>query len=207
MKSHAIRAIVFAILLIGFLTPRPGRAQTRGPSTAEERARAVKVAHELEEDPLAKDAKKSREWMIQWIVEIPDITVDVCFDYFGALPDPPKGHSAEITNSSEPSGRKPGSDRKGAVRIAVGFVGCSSPVVLGWPYSWVTRTTENSASGEMKHLETKSSPGSSEYHADQYIQEDWLRIRRSPYTVHSTTCRCRTEDEEELLANSQQNAR
>ena len=98
MKSHAIRAIVFAILLIGFLTPRPGRAQTRGPSTAEERARAVKVAHELEEDPLAKDAKKSREWMIQWIVEIPDITVDVCFDYFGALPDPPKGHSAEITN-------------------------------------------------------------------------------------------------------------
>ncbi len=36
--------------------------------------------------------------MIQWIVEIPDITVDVCFDYFGKLPDPPKGHSGEITN-------------------------------------------------------------------------------------------------------------
>ncbi|MCU1341384.1 MAG: hypothetical protein JWN92_807 [Candidatus Acidoferrum typicum] len=97
MKARAIRSIAFAILLIGSLTPRPGRAQTRGPSTPEERARAVKVAHELEEDPLAKDAKKSRDWMIQWIVEIPDITVDVCFDYFGALPDPPKGHSAEIT--------------------------------------------------------------------------------------------------------------
>jgi hypothetical protein len=98
MKALAIRSSVFTILLFGFLTPRPGRAQTRGPSTPEERARAVKVAHELEDDPLAKDAKRSREWMIQWIVEIPDITVDVCFDYFGALPDPPKGHSTEITN-------------------------------------------------------------------------------------------------------------
>jgi hypothetical protein len=97
MKARAIRPIVFAILLTGFPAPRPGRAQTRGPSTAEERARAVKVAHELEDNPLAKDAKERREWMIQWIVDIPDITVDVCFDYFGALPDPPRGHSAEIT--------------------------------------------------------------------------------------------------------------
>ncbi len=97
MKARAIRPIVLAILLTGFLAPRPGRAQTRGPSTAEERARAVKVAHELEDNPLAKDAKERREWMIQWIVDIPDITVDVCFDYFGALPDPPRGHSAEIT--------------------------------------------------------------------------------------------------------------
>ena len=97
MKARAIRAIVLAMLSIGSLTPRIAVAQTRGPSTPEERARAVKVAHELEADPLAKDAKERREWMIQWIVDIPDITVDVCFDYFGTLPDPPKGHSAEIT--------------------------------------------------------------------------------------------------------------
>jgi hypothetical protein len=83
MKARAMRFIVFAALLLGFLTPRLGRSQTRGPSTPEERARAVKVAHELEEEPLAKDAKERREWMIQWIVNIPDITVDVCFDYFG----------------------------------------------------------------------------------------------------------------------------
>ena len=97
MKSLAIRTIVIATLFAGFLAPRSGRAQTRGNSTPEERTRAVKVAHELEQDPLAKDAKEQREWMIQWIVEIPDITVDVCFDYFGTLPDPPKGHSMEIT--------------------------------------------------------------------------------------------------------------
>jgi hypothetical protein len=97
MKSRAIRNIAIATLFAGFLAPRPSRAQTRGSSTPEERIRAVKVAHELEQDPLAKDAKVQREWMIQWIVEIPDITVDVCFDYFGVLPGPPRGHSAEIT--------------------------------------------------------------------------------------------------------------
>ena len=82
MKAHSVRAIAFATLLLGLFAVRTARTQQqppqRGPSTAEERARAVKVAHELEEDPLAKDAKDNREWVIQWIVDIPDITVTEC---------------------------------------------------------------------------------------------------------------------------------
>jgi hypothetical protein len=97
MKLHAIRAITIATLFFGFLGLRAGGAQDRGPSTPEERARAVKVAHDLEEDPLSEGAREQRAWVMQWIVEIPDITVDVCFDYFGELPDPPRGHSLEIT--------------------------------------------------------------------------------------------------------------
>ncbi len=100
MKAHSVRAIVIATLLLGFFLVRDARAQEpqqqRGPSTAEERARAVKVAHELEDDPLAKDAKENRDWVIQWIVDIPDITVNVCFDYFGKMPNPAAGHSREI---------------------------------------------------------------------------------------------------------------
>src|SRR5580700_10047439 len=99
MKLQSIRAIVIATLLVGLVVTRAALAQQppqRGPSTAEERARAVKVAHELEDDPLAKDAKDNREWVVQWIVDIPDITVNVCFDYFGKMPNPPKGHSKEI---------------------------------------------------------------------------------------------------------------
>ena len=98
MKLHAIRTIAIASLFLGFSSVRPTAAQERGPSTAEERTRAVKIAHDLEEDPLSKDAKEQREWVIKWIVEIPDITVNVCFDYFGKLPDPPRGHSMEIAN-------------------------------------------------------------------------------------------------------------
>jgi hypothetical protein len=98
MKQSNVRAIAVASLVLGLISVRGVRAQGRGPSTPEERARAVKVAHQLEDDPLASDAKQQREWVMQWIIEIPDITVNVCFDYFDKVPDPPRGHSMEITN-------------------------------------------------------------------------------------------------------------
>jgi hypothetical protein len=98
MKLHIVRAIAMACLVFGFISVRPLQAQQRGPSTPEERARAVKIAHNLENDPLAKGAEEQREWVIRWIVEIPDITVNVCFDYFGDLPHPPRGHSMEIAD-------------------------------------------------------------------------------------------------------------
>jgi len=96
MKAHLVSAVTIAALLFEFTGVRGVRAQQRGPSTPEERSKAVKIAHDLEDDPLANDAKTRREWVIQWIVDIPDITVNVCFDYFGKLPDPPRGHSTEI---------------------------------------------------------------------------------------------------------------
>src|SRR5579864_2526138 len=99
MRAHSIWTIGIFSFLFWLLALAPATAQQpqkRGPSTAEERARAVKVAHQLEEDPLGKDAKDNRQWVIQWIVDIPDITVNVCFDYFGKMPNPPRGHSKEI---------------------------------------------------------------------------------------------------------------
>lgn len=100
MKLRIVPAIAIASLILGFF-PRATHAQEhshdRAPSTPEERAKAVKIAHDLEDDPLAKDAKDQRAWVIKWIVEIPDITVDVCFDYFGKLPDPPRAYATEIT--------------------------------------------------------------------------------------------------------------
>jgi len=95
MKASLVRIIIIATFLTSLAVPRSG-AQQRGPSTEEERARAVKVAHQLEENPLAKDADEQRKWMVQWIIEIPDITINVCPDYFGDLPNPPRNHSTEI---------------------------------------------------------------------------------------------------------------
>ena len=97
MPRQVIRGIATVILVLTLCASRAGSAQEqRGPSTAEERARAVKVARQLEEDPLGKDAKEQRAWMIQWIIEIPDITVNVCAEYFGSLPNPPRGHSQDV---------------------------------------------------------------------------------------------------------------
>ncbi len=101
MKAHSIRTIAIATFLIGLFFATTSRAQQphqRGPSTAEERARAVKIAHELEDDPLGKDAKDNRAWVIQWIVDIPDITVTVCDDYFGTISKSNRGHSREIVS-------------------------------------------------------------------------------------------------------------
>lgn len=98
MKARSIQAIAIAALLLDVFAVPAARAQKRGPSTSEERARAVKVAHELENDPLAKDAKDNREWVYKWIEDIPDITVNVCYEFFGKLPKPPRGHSVEIVN-------------------------------------------------------------------------------------------------------------
>ncbi len=96
MKAHPSWLILIPALFLGLAPSLAAQGQRRGPSTAEERTRAVKVAHELEESPLAKDAKDNRQWVYKWIVDIPDITVNGCSEYFGKVPDPPRGHSDEI---------------------------------------------------------------------------------------------------------------
>lgn len=96
MKGHVNRAIVMTLIFLGLFLVSPARAQHRGPSTAEERARAVKIARELEEDPLAKDAKDKRAWVVQWITDIPDITVTECSDFFGNVSNAPQPHVKEI---------------------------------------------------------------------------------------------------------------
>src|SRR5258708_27533263 len=97
MRRLAMRNILILFLLFGLISVRVAGGQERGPSTPEERSRAVKVSRDLENDPLGKDAKEQRDWALDWIEKIPDITVNVCFDFFGKLPDPPRGHSKEIT--------------------------------------------------------------------------------------------------------------
>jgi hypothetical protein len=111
MKAHTIRGMAVASLILGLSCVQAAQAQQqqppdqqeqqphqRGPSTAEERTRAVKIARALEADPLAKDAKENREWVIQWIVDIPDITVTVCDEYFGTVSKTTKGHAREVIN-------------------------------------------------------------------------------------------------------------
>ncbi len=96
MKAHFSWLILIPALFPGLALSQAAQAPRRGPSTAEERTRAVKIAHELEEAPLGKDAKDNRRWVYRWIVDIPDITVSGCSEYFGRVPDPPHGHSDEI---------------------------------------------------------------------------------------------------------------
>jgi len=78
--------LIFSILSLSQNQPSPdndrpqisGSAATRGPSTAEERAKALKYAHDLEENPLGANAREERGWLLEWIDKVPDITVPIC---------------------------------------------------------------------------------------------------------------------------------
>jgi hypothetical protein len=52
----------------------------RGLSTPEERAKAINISRLLERDPLAKDAAANRQWLLNWIIEVPDIHFKSCVD-------------------------------------------------------------------------------------------------------------------------------
>jgi hypothetical protein len=71
-----LRRILATLLAVAALAPAAARA--RGPSTPEERKRAVETVRKLEREPLARSSMQARKWLFQWIVEIPDINVTSC---------------------------------------------------------------------------------------------------------------------------------
>jgi len=70
---------LFVLLVITVLAASiPAESKTRGPSTPEERARALSYVQSLEQNPLAKDSLDKRMWLTEWIVRAPDFTVNPC---------------------------------------------------------------------------------------------------------------------------------
>lgn len=72
-------------------------APARGPSTPEERTRAVEIAHKLQSDPLDQSLNREREWAIKWLIEVPDIHVELCTNILGDFYKPKYKYSSEIT--------------------------------------------------------------------------------------------------------------
>ena len=68
--------VLAAVLALCLLAPAGARA--RGPSTPEERKRAVETTRRLEKEPLARSSMEARKWLFQWIVDIPDVHVTSC---------------------------------------------------------------------------------------------------------------------------------
>jgi hypothetical protein len=55
----------------------------RGPSTPDERKRAVEMATFLEKNPLAKEAKDLRAALLVFLTEVPDIKIKLCTNVLG----------------------------------------------------------------------------------------------------------------------------
>ena len=68
--------VLFAVMVLAASVP--AECKTRGPSTPQERARALNYIQSLEQNPLAKDSLEKRMWLTEWIVQVPDFTVKAC---------------------------------------------------------------------------------------------------------------------------------
>lgn len=89
-SSLIVPALVLACLVI----PDASVAKPKA-STPEERAKAVKLARELEADPLTEDAVGKRQWLIKWWEKVPDITVIVC-NLLGPFPKDDHPYFSEV---------------------------------------------------------------------------------------------------------------
>jgi len=78
-----MRTVRFLCLLVFSLclafaqnTPAPPK---RGPSTPEERKRLVSIEHKMEASPLDKGLDKDIKWALDWVRDVPDVTVNLCW--------------------------------------------------------------------------------------------------------------------------------
>ena len=94
MKRLFITALTVAVVLL-FTTSSLAQNQ-RGPSTPQERDTAVKIARLLETDPFHKDAKKLRESLLLWIIEVPDLSIEMCSAYMSPEKSTDKNYGSEI---------------------------------------------------------------------------------------------------------------
>ena len=80
LKKTSLLAVVLACLC--YVSSVNAQNQ-RGPSTPEERKRAVEMVTFLETKPLAKEAKEYRAALLFFLAEVPDITVKLCTNVLG----------------------------------------------------------------------------------------------------------------------------
>jgi len=87
--------VVLAALLLSM--PRPGHGQAkRGPSTPEERTRFVAIAQKLQQSPLDPELRPELQWALRWLIEVPDISVNVCTAPLGDFMKKKYKYSSEI---------------------------------------------------------------------------------------------------------------
>jgi hypothetical protein len=72
-----IRVLVLVVLCWGVVT-LAFQADKRGPSTPDERARALELNRHLEAEPLAADAREARQWLFDFATAAPDLDFTVC---------------------------------------------------------------------------------------------------------------------------------
>ena len=72
------RKLLVVLIVLIVAASVPSAACSRSASNPEDRARVLAYAESLEQHPLAHDSLEKRMWLTEWIVQVPDFTVNVC---------------------------------------------------------------------------------------------------------------------------------
>ena len=72
-----------ALLAASALVATAAGAASRGPATPEEREKLVTLVAQLEAEPRGATAAESRQWVLDFLKEVPDITAKQCLSLFG----------------------------------------------------------------------------------------------------------------------------
>lgn len=93
MKRPGVGLAAFAAAVFAFAClATPALARKSRPA---DREKAVRLARELEEEPLRRDASEKREWLMSWLKRVSDVTVNVR-DLLGPLPSDSYPYSSPI---------------------------------------------------------------------------------------------------------------
>ncbi len=83
-------------LVIALVVAAPCFAQEATTSSAEDKAQALSLVKQLEEDPLASGAENARQWLTNFIVNAPDLFISTCPELLGPLNGQGKNGAPEI---------------------------------------------------------------------------------------------------------------
>ena len=87
VRSAAIRRSLLALACLLATCVPAASAATHGPSTKEERDKAVQLGTLLETQPWSEEAPPARQWLMGFLSEAPDLTVKRCLSLFGFPPE------------------------------------------------------------------------------------------------------------------------
>ncbi|MGC2111308.1 MAG: hypothetical protein WA655_17470 [Candidatus Korobacteraceae bacterium] len=91
--ARRLLAVLFVLVTAASL---PSAAKMRGPSSMTDRDRVLDYTRSLEEHPLAKDSLEKRMWLAEWIVQAPDLNVDVCCKELQSLDEVNNTYSQQL---------------------------------------------------------------------------------------------------------------
>ena len=95
MKRSSLTCLALSALLL-VLAAAPSLAQGNTASSAEDRAQALALVKQLEDDPLASGAENARQWLTNFIVNAPDLFISTCPELLGPLNGQGKNGAPEI---------------------------------------------------------------------------------------------------------------